>query len=71
MKILAQIDTSRDGNNCYHYEVWSLVDLFGGSYVLRPFYGSGYDAQPEVEVLTIAEMGIDHPEILQRLLNLL
>ena len=72
MKILAQIDTSRDGNDCYIYEVWSLVDVCGATVVLRIHKVSGW-SEKEItsEVYHISDMETDHPEILQRLLDLL
>ncbi len=72
MKILAQIDTSRDGNDSYIYEVWSLIDVFGVTIGLRIYKWSGWSEQlTTVQEYSLSEMEIDHPEILQRLVDLL
>ena len=70
MKILAQIDTSREGNDDYLHEVWSLVDVFGVTIGLRIYKWSGWAEQlTTAQEYSLSEMEIDHPEILQRLLD--
>jgi len=73
MKILAQIDTSRDPreDSCRN-EVWSLVDVFGSTLCIRIYtvhvYGRDH---PIVTQYTVPELEGGNPEILQRLLDLL
>jgi len=72
MKILAQIDTSRDGNDYYHYEVWSLVEVFGSIIGIRVYRYSDWSEQTtSVQEYTMSEMDIDHREILEKLMDLL
>jgi hypothetical protein len=66
------MDTSRDGNDAYLNEVWSLIDVFGVTIGLRIYKWSGWAEQlTAAQEYSLSEMEIDHPEILQRLLNLL
>lgn len=47
MKIINQIDESREGNDCWIYESWSLVEIFGKKIILHS-YMCTYDLKLEV-----------------------
>ena len=72
MKILAQIDTSRGENGNHINEVWSLFDVFGSKLCIQIISKRIYDNDYRfVYQYTLPEMELDHPEILQQLLDLL
>lgn len=35
MKILSQIDTSHEGNDCWIYEEWALIEIFEETFIYR------------------------------------
>ena len=49
MKVLASIDKSRPGNNCYIYEEWSLLMSSFGKSIILFHYMNTYDRKVEIK----------------------
>lgn len=49
MKVLSELDVSRQGNDCYIYEKWILAEIFGQRYFLHCSKVNGW-AGHELEI---------------------
>lgn len=67
MKILAQFDNSREGNDCWLYEQWFKVEIFGRIVYLWARKLNDWNPGPTFLEVGETSMTLGYPEIKARL----